>query len=172
MKKNLFSIIVIVLLLINLICTIVLTIGVLPQAKNANRLIERVAAAIDLEINDSTTETTETISIDQITTYDVNGGEALVINLKKSDDGSSHYASVEVSLSMNIEHEDYSTYGETLSTKESLIKSQINSVISGHTYDEFTTNQAGIQQEILTALQTMFDSNFIIGVDFPSAIAE
>lgn len=172
MKKNLFSIIVIVLLTLNLILSVVLTVVLMPQAKNANQLIQKVAAAIDLELEESNPDTVETIPIEQIATYDVNGGEALLINLKKADDGVTHYANIEVSLSMNTKNDDYSTYSETLSEKESLIKSEINAVVSQYTYEEFTSDQAGVQQAILESLQTMFDSDFIIGVNFPSAIAE
>ena len=58
------------------------------------------------------------------------------------------------------------TYGSDLSAQESLIKSEINNIISSYTMEEVRDNQEQIRQEILEKVQTMFDSEFIYNVSF------
>ncbi|MBO5372489.1 MAG: flagellar basal body-associated FliL family protein [Lachnospiraceae bacterium] len=170
MKKNLFTVVILALVLVNLILTAVLTITILPETKKANELITQVCTAIDLELKSgSVTSDAMSVPIDKLATHDI--GE-MTINLKNSEDGTQHYAVISVSLSMNIESEGYEEYGETMAEKESLIKSEINSVVSGFTYEEFTTDQQGVQNAILADLQKLFNSDFIVSVGFPKVTCQ
>lgn len=49
MKKNLITVIVLALVLVNLVLTAILTITILPETKKANELITQVCSAINLE---------------------------------------------------------------------------------------------------------------------------
>lgn len=175
MKKNLMTVVILVLVLANLVLTAILTISILPQTKKANELITQVCAAIDLEVNGvDTGQTSSTwvadIPIDQVATYDIT--DDLTIELKDSGDGKKHYAVLTVSLSMDTENEDYKTYGESIADRDSLIRSEINDVVSGFTYEEFRSDEQAVRDAILTALQNMFNSDFIFKVSFPKANSE
>lgn len=171
MKKNLITIVILALVVANLILTAVLTISVLPQTKKANELITQVCNAIDLELKSgSVSSNAVSVPIDKLATYDI--ADNLTINLKDSADGSEHYAVITVSLSMNTESDGYATYKDKLTEKESLIKSQINTVVSDYTYEEFKTNQQAVQDAILANLQQLFDSDFIVSVGFPTVTCQ
>lgn len=175
MKKNLISVLVLALVLVNLILTAILTISILPQTKKANELITQVCSAISLELNsgDTTSVVAADVPIDKIATYDVSAGEAMTINLKDSGDGKKHYVTMNVLISMDTTNKKaYKAYGESMSEKDSLIKSQINTIVSGYTFEEFTGDQKAVQDEILASLQQMFDSDFIIGVEFPEVTSQ
>jgi len=166
MKKNLISVIILALVLANLVLSAIIMITILPETKKANELITTVCQAIDLELKSGSINTNNVqVSIDKIATYDT---DSMTINLKKGEDGKDHYAVLVVSISMNTDNDDYKTYGETISTKSSLIKSEITSVVSGFTVDEFNDNTQAVQNAILTDLQTLFNSDFIISVGFPT----
>lgn len=170
MKKNLIAVVILVLVMANLTLTAILTISILPQTKKANELITQVCSAIELELKSgSVNPNTVDIPIDQVVTYDL---PEMTINLKKGEDGKQHYAIVTVSISMNKEGEGYKEYGETIAEKESLIKSQINAVISNCTYEEFTQDQKAVQDEILSELQTLFNSDFIVSVGFSTVTSQ
>jgi flagellar basal body-associated protein FliL len=162
MKKNLISVLILVLVLVDTILTAILLITVLPQSQKANELITKVCSAIDLELESGETVNTSQVPIADQEVYDI--ADSLTINLKKDTDGTDHYAVLTVSLTLNKTDEDYETYQPTLSTNESMIKSTINNVVSGYTYDEIRNDQQAVQDAILEELQTMFDSDFIIGV--------
>ena len=50
MKKNLLTVIILALVLVNLILTAVLAFSVIPQTKKSNELIDQVCAAINIEL--------------------------------------------------------------------------------------------------------------------------
>jgi flagellar FliL protein len=171
MKKNLITVVILALVLANLILTAVLTISILPQTKRANELITQVCSAINLELKSgSVTSDAASVPIDKLATYDI--ADSLSINLKDDGSGVAHFAVLTVSLSMNTENEDYKTYGDTMADKEKLIMSEINTVVSGYTYEEFTTNQQEVQNAILADLQKLFDSDFIVSVGFPTVTCQ
>lgn len=162
MKKNLISVLILVLVLVDTILTALLLITVLPQSKKSNELITKVCAAIDLELESGETTDVSQVPIENQEVYDI--ADSMTINLKKAEDGVEHYAVLTVSLTLNTANEDYATYQPTLSTNESMIKSTINSIVSGYTYDEIREDQTAVQDAILEELQSMFGSDFIIGV--------
>ena len=167
MKKNLISVLILALLVVNLVMTAILTITILPETKKSNELITRVCSAIDLELQSGEKEDISSIPIDDIEVYDI--PDSMTINLKQGADGKDHYAVISVSLSLNKGNEDYSTYQPTLEAKQSLIKSTINTVVSQYTYDEIKTDQQQVQDAILDELHNLFESDFIVSVGFSSA---
>ncbi len=166
MKKNLLTVITLALVLVNLVLTVILTITIVPETKQANELITKVCSAIDLDLESGSATSNANISIDQITTVDLT--DTLTINLKKGEDGKDHYAMIAVTLSLNNASEDYETINTQVSEKEKLIASEINNIVSNYTLDEIRNNQESLQEEILKDLQKMFGSDCIVGVGFSS----
>ncbi|MCR5665752.1 MAG: flagellar basal body-associated FliL family protein [Eubacterium sp.] len=168
MKKNLLTLIILVLCFANVALTAVLVITILPETQKANELITKVADAIDLDLEGGTAvDTSESVSMENITSYSVNDGESMTINLADSGDGTQHFAVITVSIEMDSTHEDYATYTD-LSTYSTIIMDLINEVVSAHTLDEMQNNQTDIKKEVLEALQTKFDSTVFTGVSFGS----
>ena len=170
MKKNLITVIVLALVLVNLVLTAILTITILPETKKANELITQVCSAINLELNSGSVKSDATsVPIDQLAAFDI---EEMTTNLKDSGDGKKHYATMSISLSMNKESDGYKDYGEKMPDWKSQIQSQITSVVSGFTYEEFNADQQKVQDSILTNVQKLFNSDFIVGVGFPTVTSQ
>ncbi len=167
MKKNLISVLILALLVVNLVLTAILTLTILPETKKSNELITQVCSAINLELKSGEATAASTVPIDDIETYDI--PDSMTINLKRGEDGKDHYAVLTVSLSLNKGNDDYSTYQPTLEAKQSLIKNEINTIVSGYTYEEIREDQQQVQDAILEDLQRLFDSDFIVSVGFSSA---
>jgi len=177
MKKNLMSVLILFLLLVNLIFTGLLTFSIMPAAKNANALIEEVAQAIHLELNAGKTTGQGNVSMANVKTYNVNGGETMTINLKKGEDGDDHYAVVGFYVNLNSENEDFAKVGDgagDLSTSDSVIKNSIISAISAHTKEEMNDSevQDAVCNDILEQLQALYDSDCIVGVGFSSILLQ
>lgn len=173
MKKNLISVIILALLLVNLVLTALLMFTMMPATKNANTLISQVASAIDLELTNGTGDQTSTVPIENIEVFNVpsTADEKMTINLKAAGDGKDHFAIVVVSLSLDKTSEAYKTFGSTMTEKESLIRNEINAVISSHSITDLKTNNQAILDEILESVQTMFGKDgkkLIVGVGFRS----
>ncbi|MCI8281873.1 MAG: flagellar basal body-associated protein FliL [Lachnospiraceae bacterium] len=168
MKKNLMSVLILALVLANLILTAVLTISVLPQAKQANELISKVCAAIDLDLEGGSVEEASAVPLEDVATYSLNSGETMTINLKPGEDGVEHFALVKVVMGMNSKDKDYKKYGtaENLADKEGMMQGRVFAVISSHTVDEMRNDVEAIQDELLKEFRKMYDSNFIVEVSF------
>lgn len=171
MKKNLMSVVILALVLVNLILTAILTITVLPETKKANELITQVCSAINLELESGSVKSdASSVPIDKLATYDIS--DSMTINLKDSGDGKEHYAVITVSLFMNKDSKGYKSFGESMEEKKNLVMSEITSVVSGFTYDEFKSDQQGVQDAIVADLQKLFDSDFIVSVGFSTVTCQ
>jgi len=167
MKKNLLSMMILALVLMNTVMNAVIIFAVLPAAKKTDSLVTKICSLVDLEL-ESEEEATGKVDIANIEVYDI--ADKLTVNLAKGNDGAAHYAVASVSISMNSKDPDYEQYKDAVATKESLIKSKVIEIISSRTIEEAQGNAEGVQTEILTALQEMFDSKFIIDVAFRDII--
>ena len=167
MKKNLMTVIILALVLVNLILTAVLTFTVIPQAQRSNQLIDKIASAIDLELEDGTAAATSAIPVEDIEVYDIEA--SFTVNLKPNGDGKDHVAVFSIGLSLNTKSDGYKNIGpDGLKAKETLIKNDINTIAAGYTIDQFREDEQSVKDAILKDLQDMFGSDFVVGVSFSS----
>ncbi len=165
MKKNLISILILALLIVNIVLTSIMMFSVTGTAEKTSALVGDIASVLSLEIDGvSTQEETVAVSMENTEVYDI--ADQLTIPLTKGADGKVHYCLVSVSLSMNIEDEGYKTFGAEIATKESIIKGEIVNIISSYTMEEAEADPAALRAEILQKIQTMFESKFIYDVTF------
>ena len=168
MKKNLFSIFILALLLINLVFTGFVAFTVIPAASRTSELVTKVATAIDLELEDEDANGLGNVTISDIEVVDIE--DDMTINLKKSSDGKDHVAVLGVALSINTKHEDYKKLGESVNSKTSLIKDTIRSTVSGFTLEDMQDRQETVLKTVLDNLRKLFGSDMIAAVHFRSAI--
>lgn len=168
MKKNMISIIILALLIVNVVLTAIMMFSVTSASKKTAALVDNIATALDLELtakNGDGEAAEEIIPMTDTETYQIS--ESMTIPLKASEgDDEEHYCLVSVTLSINTKDKGYKTYGSDLSGQESLIKSEINDAFGQYTLEEARNSQDQIRQEILERVQTMFDSEFIYNVSF------
>jgi len=168
MKKNMISVIILALLIVNVVLTAIMMFSVTGASKKTAALVDNIATALDLELAASGEgEQEETVSMKDTETYPFS--ESMTIPLKKTEgDDKDHYCIVSITLSINTKADGYKDYGsaENLASMEGLMKDEINSVFAQYTTEEARNNQEAIKKEILERLQTMFDSKFIYNVSF------
>lgn len=171
MKKNLLSILILVLLIVNIVMTSIMMFSITGMARKTSALVTDISSVVKLETMEGVTEEPATsVSMSDTDVYDI--ADQMMIELKPGEDGKSHYYMVSVSLALNMKDKGYDTYGATLSTKESLIKGIITNVISSYTMEEIQGNKEAIRQEILEKIQEDFDSKFIYQVTFREDIVQ
>lgn len=167
MKKNLMSVIILALLVVNLVLTSILMFTIYPQAKAANELITAVCNAIEMDLQSGAATGLGNLPLDQIELYAVNGGQEMTVNLAKGNSSKTEYAVIGVSLSINKKSSRYESSGTTvLAEKEAIVKDAINNIIRKYTKDEFDTNTDKVKKEILKSLQNTFGADFVVGVSF------
>jgi len=167
MKKNMLSILILALLIVNVALTAVMMLTVMGTMKKTARLIDGISSALSLEVNvpvEGAEEADAVVSVDDIAVYQIE--DSMTISLAKGADGEAHYCIVSVSLSLNTKDPDYEKYGTSIKDKEDLIKSEIFSVIQSHPIEEAESNPELIRQEILERIQQMYGSKFVYNVVF------
>ncbi|MBQ5431000.1 MAG: flagellar basal body-associated FliL family protein [Lachnospiraceae bacterium] len=167
MKKSLLTLITLALVLVNLVLTAILAISILPEVKQANNLVSKVAEAIDLDAQ-SASKGGANISIEDLETQSIT--DPLTINLKPSGDGKEHYANIKISLSLNKKSENYTSYKAKLEDGSitPLVTGAITKVVSQYTIDQLRSGQNEIQDACTESLKSIFGEGFVVGVVFAS----
>ena len=178
MKKNLLSIIILALLVVNLGMTGFMMLSVMTTNSQTAKLISDIAAALELEANGGNTggfsgSACGVVAVTDMATWGFTGDEKLTIALKPGEDGKAHYMVVEVVFSMNKASADYATLGteENLANVKEVVKSEITSTLASYTMEELQAGMDEVAREsILENVQAMFNSNFIYDISFSSVL--
>lgn len=175
MKKNLLSILILALLLVNTVMTGFMMLTVMTTNNQAVALIGDIAAALQIEANGGSNgqgfsgSASGNVSIENVVPYTI---ADMTITLKEDDSGKPHYMLATIVLSMDSSNEDYAKYGtaEAMASYEDMIKSKITSVIGSYTLDEIRQYEDDAKATLLEQIQELFGSNFIYEVSFSSKV--
>lgn len=163
MKKNLLSIVILALLIVNTVLTGVIMFSTINTNNKTAALVSDIASVLDLELNYEPAvagnNSGGAVAIADTAVYNI--ADSLTVALKPSGDGKEHYAMCQVSFSMNTKDDDYAEYSVMMAEQESKIRSIIIGVISQYTKEEAMADQAAIEAKILSEVQGMFRSRFI-----------
>jgi flagellar FliL protein len=160
------SIIILALLVVNIVLSAIMMVSVSSASRKTAALVSDISTIVGLEINGLPQSTTASTTPSMADTAVYNISDELTIPLKMGEDGKTHYAVGNVSLSMDTTHADYNTYSETMADREGLIKDVIFDVIGNYTMEEMQSNSKAVKDEILTRVQELFGSEFIYGISF------
>lgn len=173
MKKNLLSLLILVLLIVNIAMTAVMMISVTGTNKKTAELVTSIATAMNLQLYTPDGSSVADVPLSETDSYE--NIEAMLIPLSPSivvnPDGSTSqsskpsYFGFKLSLQQNTKHKDYKKMGgtENLDSKKSLVTDAVTRVVSAHTLEECQTPEGidGIKKEILAEIQRLFGSDFI-----------
>lgn len=165
MKKNLLSIAILGLVLVNIVLTGIMMFSVTSASNKTAALVDNIAGVLDLELAGGTV--TPSIPVENIEVYNL---EEMTIPLKIGEDGEPHYCLASISFSINTTDDGYKKYGSDLSPQESLIKGEINSVFGQYLMEDARLSEDLIKEEILERVQSLYDSRFVFDVTFSSII--
>jgi len=170
MKKNMLSIIILAVGILNVILGAVIVFAVVPTAIRTNNLIAQVAATVDLEL-EAKNGAEKKINIEDIENYAI---DDIIITLKKAeDDTRTHYAQVSVSIALNKKAEDYEKLQPTVEQNLHGITEIISNEFEKYTADEVMPNKDVIKSAVLEKLQKdLYNPDFIVGLSFGETLVE
>ncbi|MFA9463829.1 MAG: flagellar basal body-associated FliL family protein [Velocimicrobium sp.] len=169
MKKNILTIVIMALCIINLVMTAVLIFTIVPTSKKTDALISQVASVIKLELTDYSEET---YNVEDLVNHKIE--EKLTKNLKIGADGESHFAVLDyVTVSLNKKSEDYNTLSAIITDQDSKIMDIVGTALTQYTYDEAISDQTKIKSDILKQLRSYLgSSDFIVDVYFGNFVCQ
>lgn len=172
MKKNLITMIILTMGILNLLLTSLIVFTMVPNTIKTNKLIDKVASSIDLEIEPLTgTTANQNVKIEDLEAYPIT--EDITINLKDiegSKDG--NFALVSASLSINTKSKDYKALNGKIETNESSITEIIRDEFAKYNKNTVRANKDIIKEDILERIAEYFGSDFIVGISLGKFIVE
>ena len=168
MKRNLLSVLILALVLVNVALTAVMMISVIGTNKKTAALIDSISMVLNLEIEKKEEEAP--IPISDLDVYPI--PDEMTILLKPDASGSAHYAMVSLSIVMNTKDEDYATYQPMVSQRESLIKSEIMEAFGSYTKEEVESDSSIVANDIKQRLQELFGSKFITDISIQKLVTQ
>lgn len=166
MKKNILTLVILVLTFANLILTAIMMFTVVPSTKKTDKLVTDICSVLDLELASDKKDKVNKVDLKNLDFYNVS--DEITVRLKSSGDTDEtpHYAVLMIGISMNTKHKDYKKYGADMDTRASLIRNAVQNVVGAYTYEEALGKNEELQEKILEALHEEFDSDFIYQVLF------
>lgn len=165
MKKNLITVIILAICIINLVFNILLVFVFMPSTTKTNKLITDISEILDLELA-SQAGSEGTFDVSNLAPFQLEQGNP--VNL--ADDGSGDLAVVQYGLTINLDKTagDYEQTQKNLETSTSLVYDIVRGIIGSYTYAQCidVQIQEQIKQEILTELRETFNTECIYSVVF------
>ncbi len=161
MKKNIFSVIITALTVINVVLTAIMFFVMMPTFTKTNNLLTQIASAINLDLNvDGEANGEEDYSLKDLENVAVTFDSQQTLNLKTGSDGQAHYALLDgYSLSVYKEADDYKDVSDILTNNQAEITDIIRAVIQSHSADDISEDV--IKKEALEQIQEHLDSKAV-----------
>ena len=165
MKKNLLSVLILALLVVNIVLTTIMMLSITKTNSKTAELVTNSATVMNLELYGPGGTAEEQVALEDTETYDM-ADLMFPLATTVNEDGSTgkqSYIIFTLSLLENTKNKDYKKLGgsEKIAARESLIKDAVNNVIGKHTLEECQSDFDSIRQEILVEIQQLFGSDFI-----------
>ena len=164
MKKNLLTVLVLALTLVNTILIGVMMVSVMGTNKKTAKLVGDIATVLNLELGPAGEEEKPEVSLADTEVYAIDGSMTILL---KSEPGAtkSTYIVFDIALSLNKKHADYKKYGgENFKSYDSMIKSAINDAVMQYTELECRNDMQAMKDDILKAIQEIFQSDFVYNI--------
>lgn len=147
MKKNILTIVVIALCVVNMVLTSVMLFVMFPAFSSMNKIITQVASILNLELESG--ENSYSIADLEVksVTFDANG-DTQTINLMPSGDGEAHFGIIKgVKFDLNTTAEDYKDVAGIVDNKSSILTGIVKEVISSFTID--TISEEAVKKQAM-----------------------
>lgn len=163
MKKNLITVIILALCVVNLILNVMLVFVCMPSARKTNTLITEIASVLDLELESDDGQ--QSVELENMDNFNI---EAQVVNLKDDGSGDSHYVQMGLTLGLDKSSKDYETLKTVLEGASGAVFDEARNVVQNYTYAEVTNQetQKAIKKQILDNLQKKYATQCIYNVSF------
>ncbi len=160
MKKNILTIVIMASTVLNLVLTIIMVFSVVPAMNKTNKLVDKVASVIDLELEK---EEDKNYDVKDLEPFDIPFENKQTINLKQGGDGESHYVILEgISVSFNKEADDYSDVSESVKAASVYVVDCVKEAISEQTIQ--TLNENTVKELALAKIQEFYDSKCVVRI--------
>lgn len=171
MKKNLITVLILALCIINLAFNILLVFTFVPSVKKTNKLVGDIMAVLDLEMS-SQTAGNSGFDVSNLAPFQLE--QSNPINLAADGSGALHVVQYGLTINLDKTASDYSDASANLTNSTALIYDMCRNIIGKYTYDQVidVNVQNQIKAELLASLKETFNTECIYSVSFYNWVAQ
>ncbi len=171
MKKNLITVLILALCIINLVFNILLVFTFVPSVKKTNKLVGDIMAVLDLEIS-SQNGGNGGFDVSNLSPFQLE--QSNPINLAADGSGSLHVVQYGLTINLDKTAADYNAVVNNLTNSTSLLYDMTRNIIGKYTYEQVidVNVQNQIKAEILAALKETFNTECIYSISFYNWVAQ
>lgn len=170
MKKNLITVVIFSMCFVNLVLSALIVFVLVPSSSKTNNLITKISQAVDLEL-EANSKALQKVGIEDLAFFDLNKDAPLLVRLKNTDK-KEHYASVEITISVNSKSKKAAEYSKQMEAMSSVLLDNARTIMQDYTVDQAKQGQEEIQKKILSAYQQIFGSDYVVAVNFGKYIIQ
>lgn len=173
MKKNLITVIILAICIINMVFNILIVFVFMPQATKTNNLITDIAKALDLEISSLNSGAYPgQFDVSNLAAFELE--QCNPINLANDGSGEIHVVQYGLTINLDKTASDYKKTSENLSASTALVYDTTRDIIAKYTYEQVidVEVQRQIKEEILESLKQTFNTQCIYSVSFYNWVAQ
>lgn len=168
MKKNILTVVIIALCLINMALSAVIVFSIVPMANRTNDLITQVASVINLELEDPNAETLNGVPVaDRETLEPIGSEKESTVNLKADGTGVNHAAMFDtVTIIVDKSADDYKDVTTLISSNSTYIMDCVITVLAQRTLEDLQndSDRSRLKADIIKKLNGYFDTTTICDV--------
>lgn len=170
MKRNLITVLILAISIINLVFNILIVFVFMPSASKTNKLINDISAVLDLEI--ASQNSNGEFDVSNLAYFKLEQGNP--INLAQDGSGEMHVVQYGLTINMDKTAADYSKTMTNLESSTSIIYDMARDIIGRYTYKQVidVEVQKQIKEEILNSLKATFNTECIYSVSFYNWVAQ
>lgn len=170
MKKNLITVIILALCIINLVFNILLVFVFMPSATKTNKLITQISEILDLEIA-SQSNGDGSFDVGNLAAFQMETG---MVNLAADGTDSNHIVQYGLTINLDTTSNDYDKVNSNVEASTALIFDIARNAIGQYSYKEVIdiNIQNQIKEQILIDLKETFNTECIHSVSFYNWVAQ
>lgn len=172
MKKNLITVIILAICIINLVFNILIVFVFMPSATKTNKLITDIAEVLDLEIKSLASGGDGDFDVSNLSAFKLE--QSNPINLAADGSGNTHVVLYGLTINLDKTASDFEKTEENLTASTALIYDTTRNIIGKYTYNQVidVEVQRQIKEEILVSLRELFNTDCIYSVSFYNWVAQ
>ncbi len=172
MKKNLITVLILAISIINLVFNIILFFVFMPSVAKTNKLIGDISEVLDLELASQSASSAGQVDVNNLVEFKLEEGSP--INLASNGDDELHALKYGITIKMDKTAKDYEKINTTLSTSTSYIYDITRDVVGQYTYEQVidVNVRKEIKEKLLVEFKQYFNTECIYSVEFYDWVAQ
>ncbi|MBD5096281.1 MAG: hypothetical protein HDT40_04600 [Lachnospiraceae bacterium] len=172
MKKNLITVLILAISIINLVFNIILFFVFMPSVAKTNKLIGDISEVLDLELASQSAASAGQVDVNNLVEFTLEQGSP--INLASDGSNELHALKYGITIKLDKTAKDYEQINTTLSASTSSVYDMTRDVVGQYTYKQVidVNVQREIKEKLLAEFKEYFNTECIYSVEFYDWVAQ